>query len=275
MSYAGATEEGETQVLSLLKRGKRITQSYRGREFIHVSDVINKCVRKIALMEMLEQRHPREIIWDGQGVTYAIGNAIGDYVVKRFTTAHPEKLWAEWGCACGATKRKGLLSRVSTTKCKECGTPLDKHHEVAFIDEDWQITGSPDILLYIDELGAYHIVELKSMTANMFNDLARPLPDHKVQVAFYWQILHRLGWPLVDRCSILYINKEFSFRLPYKEYLIDPNEQGLLAPYMADIDNFVNFRATGELPPLTHCASIDASSAKSCPVCVTCFGCNQ
>jgi hypothetical protein len=35
---------------------------------------------------------------------------------------------------------------------------------------------------------------------------------------------------LDDRCSILYTNKEFSFKSPYKEFIVDPQEGNRLQP---------------------------------------------
>jgi hypothetical protein len=34
--------------------------------------------------------------------------------------------------------------------------------------------------------------------------------------------MYKLGKPLVNRTSVLYVNKEFSFKFPYKEVVVEP-----------------------------------------------------
>lgn len=268
-------EDTDTPLIELLKATPYVSQKYRGQtgSNVHVSDVISKCLRKIVLMERMELRHPTEKLVEGQGITFAIGDALHDYLTSRFVSGNPDKVWASWSCACGQTRKKGLYSKVSKFVCEQCDTSLTKHKEVAFPDEELQLTGSPDIILYMDEYGAYYIVELKSMSAAQWKELVRPVPDHVIQISFYWHLLHRAGWPLVNRCSILYANKEFSFKLPYKEFLIDPQVPGRLDPYLEDLQAFRDAREGGDLPTRTFCSSIDSAGAKACPVAVTCFGC--
>lgn len=269
-------QEEDNPVIELLKEAKPRMQTFRGKPGgnLHVSDVIGKCLRKIVLMERMNQTHPAEKLAEGQGVTFAIGDALGAYVTNRVTEGHGDMIWARWSCRCGETAKRGLYAQVSQHECPTCGWPLTKHHEVAFPDEEWQVTGSPDIILYMDEYGAYYIVELKSMAGSMWKDLVRPIPDHVIQVTFYWHLLHRAGWPLVNRCSIVYTNKEFMFKLPYKEFMVDPQVAGRLDTYLEDLEAFRTGREGGALPLRTFCASLDAPGAKACPVAVSCFGCD-
>lgn len=273
--YFGTAED--TPIIELLKASPPPTQNFRGKPggHLHVSDVIGKCLRKIILMERLAMRHPAEKIMDGRGVTFAIGDALGAFVTKRVAAGHADKLWANWRCRCGDTEWKGILRKAVTHTCEVCGGILDQHNEVAFRDDDWLVTGSPDVILLMDEYGAYYIVELKSMAGETWKELVRPVPDHVIQVTFYWHILHRAGWPLVDHCSILYTNKEFSFKSPYKEFMVNPQEGNRLQPYLEDLQAFKEARAGGDLPARTFCASIDSPGAKACPVAVSCFGCEK
>lgn len=267
-------DDEDTPLLAMLKATPPNAQTYRGREYVHVSDVISKCLRKIILMERLKLRHPNEVITDGRGITFAIGDALHDYVTARFIKGHPSKVWAEWSCVCGATKQRGLFSAVHTKTCDTCSGSLVKHNEVAFPDDELMLTGSPDIVLYMDEYGGYYLVEIKSMAGTGWKELTRPVPDHVVQLTFYWNILRRAGWPLVSRCSILYANKEFSFKSPYKEFMIDPQAEGVLDTYLAGLAAFRIAREGGALPPRTFCSTQDSTGAKTCPVSVSCFGCD-
>lgn len=268
-------EDDDTPAMMLLKSSPPATRTHRGGESLHVSDLINKCVRRIVLSERLSIRPPTEKIVEGQGITFAIGDAVHAYITNRFIKGHPTKVYAEWGCACGRTKKTGMFSKISKAVCDQCSTPLTKHHEVAFEHPDYPLTGSPDIVLRMDDHGAYFLVELKSISAAQFKELVRPQPDHVIQIVFYWHILKANGWPLVDKVSILYANKEFSFKLPYKEFLIDPQEPGLLDPYMEDLKAVQDARDGGPLPARTFCQSIDSAEAKKCPVCVACFGVDE
>lgn len=272
LEYQG-TEEAP--MLLLLKGSPVTRQSHRKGSNLHVSDLIGKCVRRIALIEHLAIPHPAERLPDGQGITYAIGDALHEYVTSRFTSGSPGRVYASWGCACDATRKIGTFSEAQRQgTCPECNTALSKHHEIPFIHPDYPLTGSPDVVLRMPEYGgAFFITELKSMAAAQWKELVRPLPEHAVQVSFYWNILHALGLPLVDKVSIVYVNKEYSFKLPYKEFLVDPRKPGRLDPYMEELSAFTAFRAGGPLPPRTMCASLDTTTAKSCPVCVSCFGC--
>lgn len=269
-------DDSDTPTIEMLKSSPPTTQSFRGKPggHLHVSDVIGKCLRKIILMERLGQRHPQEKIMDGRGVTFAIGDALGAFVTRRIAAGHGDKLWANWKCRCGETSWKGLLQKARTFTCEVCDTPLEQHNEVAFRDDEWTLTGSPDLILYMDQYGAYYITELKSISGEQWKELVRPIPDHVIQVTFYWHLLHRAGWPLVNRCGVLYTNKEFSFKSPYKEFMVDPM-QGRLEPYLKDLQAFKEGREGGDLPARTMCASIDSASTKACPVAVTCFGCDK
>ena len=269
VEYSGYAED--TPMIELLKGVKPESQTFRSGEHIHVSDVIGKCIRKIALMRQLNLRHPQESIMEGKAITFAIGDALHDYVKGRFAKGHPEKVWADWKCKCGATLHRGTLADRKVKTCDECNTAVDQHNEVPFIDPEFLLKGTPDLLLWMDEYGAYYIIEIKSMAANAWNELAMPLPDHKVQIALYWSIMKKAGLPLVDRVSVLYVNKEYSFKFPYKEYMIDPLSVDL-SPYIEDLEALKAHTEGGALPPRITCGSNTAPEAKKCSVCVTCFG---
>lgn len=267
--YSGFAED--TPMIELLKAVKPESQHFRSGEFIHVSDVIGKCVRKIALMRKMNLRHPQESIMEGKAVTFAIGESLHDYVKGRFAKGHPDKVWADWKCKCGASAHRGTLADRKSKTCDECNTAIDQHNEVPFVDPRYSLKGTPDLLLWMDDHGAYYIVEIKSMAANAWNELSMPLPDHKVQVALYWSIMREAGIPLVDKVSILYVNKEYSFKFPYKEFMLNPLSVDI-SPYIDDLDSLKASTDGGPLPPRITCGSNTAPEAKKCSVCVTCFG---
>lgn len=259
--------------IELLKAAKPESQSFRSIEKVHVSDLISKCIRKIALMHKLDLRHPQESVMDGQGITFAIGEAVHDYVKNRFIKGHPDKVHARWTCLCGSTEFVGLYNARPKNKCEQCSTQVHKHNEVRYTDEATKLTGAPDLLLWMDDLGAFYIIEIKSISAEAWKELVRAEPNHKVQVSLYWWLLRRAGIPVVNRVSVLYANKEFSFKFPYKEFVLDPQTVDLSA-YTDDLETLAAALRGGDLPPRVMCGTMDAPEAKKCPVRVTCFGCS-
>jgi hypothetical protein len=269
VEYFGTDDD--TPAVELLKAIAPVTQHFREGSHVHVSDVVSKCVRKIALTKKLGMRHATEVIRDGQGITFAIGDSLHDYVKGRYIKGHPDKVWAEWKCGCGQTSEISVFNARKTKVCPICSTAVDKHNEVPFLDDEFDLIGNPDLLLWMAQYGAYYVVEIKSMAGSQFNELSRPVPDHVVQTTFYWYLLKKLGFPVVDKISILYVNKEFSFKFPYKEFMITPDVEGLLAPYLEDLENLRASLAGGPLPPRTMCGATSSPMAKKCAVCATCF----
>jgi hypothetical protein len=265
-------DDTDTPVIEMLRAIKPEMHQFRGGENVHVSDVISKCIRKIALMRRLNMRHPHERVMDGQGITYAIGTSLHDYVKAKLIKGHPDKVWALWTCPCGEAKYTGIYSRRPQRSCTKCGLPTNVHNEIPFVHPEYKLTGSPDILLWLEQYAALYPIEVKSMTGAMFKELSRPLPDHKIQTAFYWHLLQQDSLPVVDRASILYVNKEFSFKFPYVEYMIKPSEVDL-GVFWEDLEALKRADEGGPLPIRTFCGAPDAPEAKKCPVCVTCFGC--
>lgn len=259
-------------VSSLLASAGPALRQARAASPLHVSDLLNKCARQIALVHRLNMPQPFSKIWDGMGVTYAIGEAVHEYIVERMRGTHPDKVWAEWTCACGATKYVGLYVQASRRKaCKHCLTKVNRHKEIPFVNKDGTLQGSPDLLLLLEPEQAFYIVEIKSIAAASWKDLTRCIPLHAVQVAMYWHILKELGIRVFDKVCILYVNKEFSFKSPFKEFVLAPEEVDL-SLYWEDFNAIMSSMKGGDLPPRLVCPTVDAPSAKECPVCATCFG---
>lgn len=274
VDISGGQWDGAPEVvLPMLKKGAPVLREFRHGKYVHVSDVIGKCARKIALQRRLNLPPPSERINDGHGITYAIGDAVHDYVKERFTRAHPDKMYAKWQCACGNTTTAPMVfNKAKDTICEDCGTPTQKHVELSLTDDEYEVSGSPDILLWLAEHRAFHIVEIKSIAASLFKELSRPIPDHVIQGSFYWRGARVRKLPVTNGVSILYVNKEFSFKLPYRELWVpQPIQEERLAPFLEELKILKEAKDGGPLPPRTHCPTIDSTEAKKCHVCVHCF----
>lgn len=267
----------EGVLTDMLKGMKPIVDPFRGGELLHVSDVIHKCMRQLALIKRLDTRPPGRRLRDSEVITFRQGEVMHDFVRQRFAENHPDESFGRWSCVCKKTITQPMVYSHLASKakaCEHCGTVPYKYEEVPVPDREYGLVGNPDFLLFLHRLKAYHVTEIKSIAGDAFAELARPIPDHVIQVVFYWHLLKRAGRKLTDKVSILYVNKAWGFKSPYKEFLVDAvKEERRLQPYIEDLLRYKGAVAdpSADLPPKL-CGKIDAPDAKECAVRVACFG---
>lgn len=263
-------------VSEMLQAARPPASPFRRGEYLHVSDLVGKCIRKIALAEHSGHAMPAESISHSMGLTFAQGTAIHDYIKDAFIRAHRSKLYGRWACRCGATctEHATLYRAVKGDTCETCGGPLDLYEEAILRSASLGVRGAPDVVLHL-EGGALHIVEIKSKAHEQWKELVRPDPDHVIQVLLYWYIARELGWNLSAQVSILYATKGFMFSgSPFREFVLDAEASlPLLADYIEDAQALVAFKNTGALPRRVRCANIKCSDAKKCHVAMECFEC--
>jgi len=268
--------DAEEEIVSGMLRGMRpIVDAFRGGDHLHVSDVIHKCLRQLALVKRLDARPPGRRLRDSEVITFRQGDAIHDFVRQRFVENHPESAFGRWSCPCKKTITAPMLHSQITGRhtCPHCGIVPYRYEEVPIPDEEYGIVGNPDFLMYLAKYAAYHVTEIKSINGDDFKELVRPIPDHIIQVLFYWKLMHKAGRPLTDKVSILYVNKAWSFKNPYREFLVDvPGNIHRLDKYIEDALIYKQSIADESAPlPYRPCPKIDAPSAKDCAVRVSCF----
>lgn len=264
-------------VMNTMLRGMRpVVDAFRGGDNLHVSDVLKKCLRQIALVKSMDARPAGRKLRDSEVITFRQGDAIHDFVKQRFVDNHSSSVFGKWACVCGKKVTSPMLHSQVHDKhtCEVCGVVPYRYVEVPIIDKEYGLVGNPDLLLYLSQYSAYHVTEIKSMNKDQFEELLRPVPDHILQVTFYWHLMKRAGRRLTDRPSILYVNKAWSFKNPYKEFLVDAvAAEKRLRPYIEDLmqlNAYVGGEDGAELPPRT-CPKVDSPAAKDCPVRVRCF----
>ena len=259
----------------ILQRARMATRPARSTTYIHVSDLIGKCIRRIALMENMQMQPPPQSIGLSQEITFRMGEAIHDVVKERTAAGAPQMIWGRWRCACKKTitENPSLLTEVGEVSCVTCGGPVNIYEEVPMVDKEFRIVGTPDLLTYLPQHFALYISELKSMSEKEWEDIVRPKPDHVIQVLFYWYLMNKLGYRLANRVSVLYITKGWLFsKVPYKEFTFDAEAQiHRLEDYLADARALKASRTGGKLP-VRICVSEESPDAKKCEVCRTCFG---
>lgn len=251
-------------------------QDTRPGKYLHVSDLLSKCIRKRAIHQKYGTKPKSRRLTVSDRLTFAQGDAIHDLLKSIARDGDPDEVWGKWSCKCGELHHDEPCTYSSinrTETCEYCHTLVDVYHEVSMVDEELWIVGNPDLILYKARYDAYLISELKSIAPDQFKTLARPKPEHVLQVVFYWYLMRKLGYRVLDRVSIFYASKGWSFTKPFLEFVIDPqHELHRLEPMIEDA---IAHRASvegAELPGRTFCSSASAKDAKSCEVCQICFG---
>lgn len=260
----------------VLRKARSSVRPARSNEYLHVSDMLSKCLRRIALMDMLDMPETAQRLSFTDSLTFAQGDAIHNVVRERAVQGSPDMVWGRWSCLCGASKTKEpsvFSAREENKTCPDCKQELNVYTEVSMFDKEYMIVGNPDLVLYMPEEDALHVTELKSISHDAWKELTRPLPDHVLQALFYWFLMKRKGYRLTDRVSILYITKGWMFSgEPYKEFTFDaPSQEHRLNTFLEDALAVKSSRAGGKLPHRI-CAVENAPTAKKCDVCKSCFG---
>lgn len=268
----------DTIITDIIKKSRVEMRPARDKDYLHVSDLLHRCMRKMAIEERFELPIPPQQLSFMDSTTFAQGDAIADVVMRRLGNASREHLWGKWKCKCGHLRIDDpcVLAEVDTDDaCERCGTACDTYVEVSQFNDEYKIVGNPDALLYYKQLDAFHIAELKSIAHAQFLELARAKPEHVIQALFYWWIMRNNGIN-VGRCvSIFYTTKGYVFPGkgdPYKEFSIDAMDSvHRLDDYLADAMSIKTFRAGSSLPPRIKCASALSPDAKKCSACHLCF----
>lgn len=259
---------------SLMKFIKLAPLLRQGRDdgYLHVSDLVHKCVRSLALSKRIGMPMPTQEIYDSQGITFAQGDAIQSFVTNKLIRHSSDFVYGKWACRCGAKVKEGVYSTVVKEECSVCNTHLDNYQEVAIKNDEYMISGSIDILL-LTETQHFYTGEVKSMVRHLWDKLTRPVPEHAIQVLFYWWLLREAGYNLLDKVSIIYVCKEMQFKSPYKEFSIIPSREiHQLDEYLQDAANYKSAVTTGEqLPIRSICVNENSPAAKKCQVCYHCF----
>lgn len=244
---------------------------------LHISELLTGCVRKVAIVERYNQQHLSKKVDPSLGLLFAQGTAIHDYVKCQFSSGFPDRLYGTWSCICGMMCTEPMTKTdIPLQYCSRCGLLPTIYNEMSLEDGEYDIVGSPDIVLFDRKRKFYYPIEVKSISHEGWRELLRPKPEHILQVCFYWKLLKDRGYRVPSQASILYVTKGFNYGKPYKEFVVQVEEHlHRLQPYLDEAKELKLARAGGPLPTRTKCASMDCRSAKECPSSVICFGVDQ
>lgn len=258
-------------VTTMMQQASGRLNEFRAGEYMHVSDLVGRCARRIAISRITGQPIVGERVYDSNEITYAIGNAIHDFVRTRLAASAGENLYGQWTCLCGHLESVGTYREYCHSVCDRCMTPQRQYKELVIRNDDLMLTASPDAAFQIDN--ALYLAEIKSTTENRMDSLERPFPDHVIQILLYWYLMRQAQYSLYDRVSILYVRKEHRFKTPYKEFTIIPSQNiQRLDDYLTDARAVAAARDTGRLPARVLCPTPHSPVAKKCQFCALCFG---
>lgn len=249
----------------------------RDGDYLHVSDLLSRCVRKKVIGMHYGMPPLPERLSVSDMLTFAQGDAIHDVAKAITRDAAPGAIWGKWRCKCGNLHHAEPCTYAETDPediCEYCDTPTNVYEEVPMRDDDLMVVGTPDLLLYLKSLDAYHITEIKSITHEVWKEMARPKPEHVLQVLFYWLLMKRKGYRVTDEVSIIYFTKTYVFKgAPYKEFMIRPEEEiHRLDPYIADAYAFKAAKLDKKAKlPSRICSGEHSPEAKKCSMCKMCF----
>lgn len=257
-------------------------RALRGGDYLHVSDLISRCVRARAIVAEYDLDPPRQTLSLSDVMTFAMGDAIHDAAKALARDGAPHMIWGKWSCKCKFLKHDEpcLYSEIDQEEeCPHCLSKVDNYHEVSFFDDEYGVVGNPDLIFYIARTSAFHVNEIKSISHDQWKDLARPKPEHVMQVVWYWMLMHRQGKRMTDRCSIIYYTKGWLFgsQINYKEFIIKPEDEiRRLADQIEDAKAYKAHREsldTDDVAPLPvrTCSSPETKDAKACVACGICF----
>lgn len=264
----------------ILGRASYDPRPARGGDYLHVSDLLGKCVRRFAILEQNDIAKPPQRLSLMDLLTFGVGEKIHDVAKERATVGAPTMVWGNWACRCKTMKTLTpcTFSTLSAdARCGACGGGYSEYVEVPMRDDELMVVGTPDLISYLQDFDAYFVSELKSIAHDKWLELVRPVPDHVLQVLFYWYLMKKLGYRMASMVSIMYITKGYiwggNVTTITKEFMIEPAPMiARLEPYLAEARALKAARENGGLPPRTHCSSAIAPDAKKCDVCSICFG---
>lgn len=255
----------------LVSAGTSVNLAFREGKYLHVSDVIGKCGRMIALAKRYNMKMTFTPPPESMGLTFAMGNAIHDYIRGKVMRNAPEKIYGGWSCMCEKTQIVGTYAEAKTHDvCPHCRDRLNRYHEMVITNDDIMVSGAVDLSLL--EGKALHLNEIKSIKHDAWKEMSRPLPEHVVQILFYWWLAREQGYDLYDAVSIFYATKGFvMFGTPYKEFVLQPSKMmGRLEEYLDEARDIKDAMNGGKMPVKT-CMQIDKGDAKECPMAMVCF----
>lgn len=250
---------------------------FRKSEYTHLSDLMGKCHRMLAITKRYDVFPSPTRIFDQNILMFAMGNMLHDEARRRFAAQNPEQFYGFWRCLCHHTCVEGTRDYTNSIHCEQCAGRLDEYVELRVIYHDLMVGHSIDALFMLAS-GALRPVEIKSCTKEAFESYKAsksPAADHLVQVMSYWRALRTAGYNVDDKVSVFYVCKEYISDGQALEIVVPVTDRTALFHTKElyesmELINEIDFNKP--LPPRqTRCADCFTSDAKYCQVTGLCF----
>lgn len=251
------------------------------KDYTHVSSLKDMCTRRYALV-LDTGVIPHKKVHSSDRFVWAMGRTVENHIRSSYIEAVEfHDVYGIWKCRCGESEQYGFHN--DKIECLKCFGKLNRYSEYVVFNDEYQIVGNPDFILYLGKRGL-RVIEIKSIKGKDsgngygFDTLARPLGDHIFQALMYRWLLKAAGKDVDDYITLVYANKDYVFsdnpEKKYKEYIVDATSatsvnivnQGLQAAR-----EIMQYRTNKTVPVRTLCNDINCSMAKQCPVQIQCF----
>lgn len=261
-------------------------------DYIHVSAMVGWCPRKYVLQARSDiHSYTNRIATGAHRVMWELGKAAERHVRNSFIKeVNYRGVFGSWICRCYDERyNRGMIHHGFYDESKTCGIcrgKLNNYKEFTLFDDENHVSGNPDLLMVRRK--KIFPVEIKSLTnstsANAskrgFDTIVQPFGDHMFQVDSYHYMLERcfdedFGLLAGDRVVVFYVNKEFKYGSPYKEYwrkAVEPQRKALVRREFSTAKKVWNaIHDKGPVPERKLCPNCHCDRAKQCPVVQECF----
>ena len=246
-----AIEQGEdpAQIAAenILLATDRLEYPYEG---MRASSLLDSCAREevIGLQFLMEKvqwlNHQTRLI-------YGIGNAIHTWIQEQPAVFGENRIgW--WRCT--ACNKVSIFGTQRTEECPECKAlpgafRYEEHHVVT--KDPYPCSGHPD--LFIRKATMLRVVEIKTISSDLYDKLRSPYASHVWQIQYYmWACSEDQTIPMQidgEVGYILYVSKGYiSKQLPFKMFVILRDEY-VLRQIKDKLRVFYDAQVTRILPP--------------------------
>lgn len=258
--------------ISRYVRNIPVEDPFRYGEYTHVSDLVYKCMRMVALAGDLHIPVPTEANWQSMKLIHAMGHASAKYI-ENIVLNQTDKIFGYWRCVCGAhrigpCKKSDLIP----DPCGECNQSPSIYDEMTFTNEEYGLIGNCDLAI-MEEGDFLLLTELKSISKKQFDDLSDAKPDHKLQLLMYYWMAVQAGYRVHPSLSVFYSCREWMIGNPFKEFMLPADTaERRVEPMLREATAIKEWRDNdGPIPERTWCNRPEDTRAKNCGMCAECF----
>lgn len=261
----------------------------RSPHVLHASDLMRPegefCPREKAFLMMGVAKKRDEFVGTAMQITYQHGRDLENHLRNTWLRDHAVGIWK-----CGVCKTKTGFGKAPKISCPKCGYSHQwNYEEVRFESPVSGISCGIDLLIDVGE-PKLRIVEIKTMTLDMFKSLKQPLAEHKFRTSLYGVVIEESKLPYAHRINtkephIIYVAKSFGIKdedmkaagiadsafSPMKEFVLE-RDDGIVA---TQVNKAIALKAWRDDPkvglPCAICVNGLTKRAQKCAAVTACW----